>query len=202
MVGAGYGRVKIVTPMTEAIRVIDELIARGQLSGTPPLQTYQNVANVVDREAENRSKHGAANYEEIRINDVAKELQSAGLANENFDASEIIRIYDILTHDLNGPTNTTNTVNTMSTAFNYELRNQPDLTTTLAFSNYSGDETVANPNSTDTSLLVGLRYQLNKDRTSVQGRNEKPAPVALLLTDNRLWQPQQPCSAQRCPIQA
>ena len=51
-------------------------------------------------------------------------------------------------------------MNTLSTAFIYELRNQLDFTTTLALSNYSGDETLGNPNGTDTSLFVGLRYRL------------------------------------------
>jgi len=252
ILGVGYGRVRNVTPMAKSIRVIEELISRGSLTGAPSLQVYQNVANIIDREPEYRSKHGAADYEEVWINDIAKELQDSGLTDENFEASEIIRIYDILTrerisvrkvgwkvrggvgyvfrsfdgnsdsdpalelgaeyhhplsnqtqfsneaimttilasgdqsynfrnvmsltheiddridwenawtltHDINGPTDTTNTVNTLSTAFIYELRNQLDFTTTLAVSNYSGDETVANPNGTDTSLFLGLRYRL------------------------------------------
>jgi len=252
ILGAGYGRVKNVTPMAKAIRVIEELINRGQLNGTPGLEVYQKVANIIDRESEYRSQYGAADYEEVWINDVAKELQSSGLTNENFEAAEIIRIYDmltrerisvrkvgwkvrggvgyvfrtfdgnsdsdpalelgaeyhyplsnktqfsnegvlttilasgdqsyklrnvmsltheiddrvdwenawILTHDINGPTDTTTTVNTLSTAFIYELRNQLDFTTTLAVSNYSGDEAIANPNGTDTSLFLGIRYRL------------------------------------------
>ena len=251
ILGAGYGRVKNVTPMAKSIRVIEELMARGSLTGAPSLQVYQNVANIIDREPEYRSKHGAADYEEVWINDIAKELQSSGMTAANFEASEIIRMYDILTrerisvrkvgwkvragvgyvfrsfdgssdsdpalelgaeyhlplsnqtqfsneavmttilasgdqsynfrnvmsltheiddridwenawtltHDINGPTDTTNTVNTLSTAFIYELRNQLDFTTTLALSNYSGDETLGNPNGTDTSLFVGLRYR-------------------------------------------
>ena len=65
-----------------------------------------------------------------------------------------------LTHNVDGPSDTNNTVNTLSTAFIYELRNELDLTTTLAVSNYSGDETLANPNGTDTSLFFGIRYRL------------------------------------------
>ena len=252
IVGAGYGRVVNVTPMAKSIRVIEELMQRGQLSSEPQLATYQAVANIIDRESEYRSKHGAADYEEIWVDDIAKEIQSSGLTGENFDAAEIIRIYTILTreristrktgwkvrggvgyvfrsfdgdsdsdpalelgaeyhyplsnqtqfsneavlttilasgdqsyvlrnvmtltheiddridwenawtltHDINGPSDTTNTVNTLSTAFIYELRNELDLTTTLALSNYSGDETATNPNGTDTSLFVGLRYRL------------------------------------------
>lgn len=65
-----------------------------------------------------------------------------------------------LTYDVNGPTDTQKTVNTVSTAFIYELRNQLDFAATLALSNYSGEESVASPNGTDTSLFLGLRYRL------------------------------------------
>lgn len=252
ILGAGYGRVVNVTPMARSIRVIEELMARGQLSSEPSLATYQAVANLIDREPEYRSKYGADDYEEIWVNDIAKEIQSSGLTGENFDAAEVIRIYTILTreristrrtgwkvrggvgyvfrsfdgdsdsdpavefgaeyhhplsnrtqfsdeatlttilasgdqsytlrnimtltheiddrvdwenawiltHAINGPTDTSNTVNTLSTAFIYELRNQLDFTTTLAVTNYSGDETVGNPNGTDTSLFLGIRYRL------------------------------------------
>jgi hypothetical protein len=213
---------------------------------------YQRVANIIDREAEYQSRHGLAEYQEIWINDIASELQSAGIPAGSLEAADVIRIDDILTreristrrdgwkvraglgyvfrsfdgdsdsdpalelgaeyhypisnrtqfsdeavlttivgddddsytlrnvlsltheiddridwenawtltYDKNGPTNTDTTINTLSTALFYELRNQLDLTTTLAVSNYAGDETVANPNGTDTSLFVGLRYRL------------------------------------------
>ncbi|MEZ5652158.1 MAG: DUF481 domain-containing protein [Burkholderiaceae bacterium] len=252
ILGLGYGRVVNVTPMAKAIRVVEELRMRGQLTSEPSLDVYQRVANIIDRESEYRSRHGAADYQEIWISDIAKELQTAGGAAQTLDAAEIIRIDDILTreristrrvgwkvraglgyvfrsfsgdsnsdpalelgaeyhyplsnrtqfsdeavlttivndnddsytlrnvmsltheiadrvdwenawtltYDKNGPTGTATTVNTVSTALFYELRNQLDLTTTLALSNYSGDETVASPNGTDTSLFVGLRYRL------------------------------------------
>lgn len=253
ILGVGYGRVVNVTPMAKAIRVVEELMTRGALPGEPPLGVYQRVANIIDREAEYRSRHGAADYQEVWISDIARELQAAGAGGaEALAAAEVIRIDDILTreristrrvgwkvraglgyvfrsfdgdddsdpalelgaeyhyplsnrtqfsneailttivnddddsytlrnvlsltheiddridwenawsltYDKNGPTDTATTVNTLSTAFFYELRNQLDLTTTLAVSDYSGDETLASPNGTDTSLFVGLRYRL------------------------------------------
>ena len=252
ILGIGYGRVVNVTPMAKAIRVVEELMMRGQLTSEPPLAVYQRVANIIDREAEYQSRHGLAEYQEIWINDIASELQSAGIPAGSLEAADVIRIDDILTreristrrdgwkvraglgyvfrsfdgdsdsdpalelgaeyhypisnrtqfsdeavlttivgddddsytlrnvlsltheiddridwenawtltYDKNGPTNTDTTINTLSTALFYELRNQLDLTTTLAVSNYAGDETVANPNGTDTSLFVGLRYRL------------------------------------------
>ncbi len=250
--GLGYGRVVNVTPMARSIRIIEELMKRGQLTSEPPLSVYQEVADIIDRESEYRSKHGAADYQEIWINDISKAILGSGLTTEKFDAAQIIRVYDILTreristrkvgwkvrgglgyvfrsfdgnsdsdpalelgaeyhyplsnqtqfsneavlttilnnddtsytvrnvmtltHEIddridwenawtltyenNGPTNTDTTVNTLSTAFIYRLRNSLDLTTTLAFSNYAGNETASNPNGTDTSLFVGLRYRL------------------------------------------
>ena len=228
------------------------LMDRGQLTSEPSLEIYQNVANIIDRESEYRSKFGAADYEEEWVNDISQELESSGLTSDSYDAGDVIRVYDILTreristrrtgwkvraglgyvfrsfdgnddsdpaleigaeyhhplsnqtqfsnealfttilnnddesytfrnimsltheiddridwenawtltHDKNGPTNTETTVNTLSTAFIYDLRNQLDFTTTLAASNYSGDETIANPDGTDVSLFVGLRYRL------------------------------------------
>jgi hypothetical protein len=65
-----------------------------------------------------------------------------------------------LTHDVNGPSDTRNTVNTLSTGLIYQLRNQLDLTGTLAVSNYSGDQSLKNPNGTDTAFFVGVRYRL------------------------------------------
>jgi len=250
--GLGYGRVTNVTPMARAIRVIEELMFRGQLAEEPPLAIYQQVANIIDREAEYRSRHGAADYEEFWVRDIAAELQSSGLTSADFDAGDIIRMYDILTrerisvrrygwkvraglgyvfrsfdgdsnsdpalelaaeyhhpfnnqtqfsneavfttiindgdesysfrnvmsltfevddridwenawtltHDKDGPSSTETTINTLSTAFIYELRNQLDFTTTLAVSNYAGDDSISNPDGTDTSLFVGLRYRL------------------------------------------
>mgnify|MGYP003627286022 FL=1 len=240
-----------VTPMAKAIRVIEELIERGQLAGQPPLAVYQRVANIIDRESEFRSKHGAADYEEFWINDVVTELQNSGVASPTFDAGDVIRVYEILTreristrkvgwkvragvgyvfqtfdgdsdsdpalelgaeyhyplsnqtqfsdealmttlidsdssynfrnvmsltheiddridwenawtlsHAYEATADVRNTVNTISSTFIYELRNQLDLTTTLAFSNYSGSESLADPNGTDTSLFVGVRYRL------------------------------------------
>lgn len=245
--GAGYGRVVNVTPMAKAIRLVEELQSMGRLKAAPSRAEYQNVANIIEREAEYRSKHGAADYTKVWINDIAGVLGLTG----KMDARDVIAMNEVLvteristrkkgwkvrgglgyvassfnglsdndpaielaaeyhypvdnltqfsdvatltsvlnststyqlrnamsltyeldkrldwenswtlTHDVNGPSNTTNTVNTVSTGLIYELRNQLDLTGTLAFSNYSGDQSVGNPNGTDTAFFVGVRYRL------------------------------------------
>ena len=248
--GVGYGRVKNVTPMARAIRVVEELQTYNLLKVSPTRAQYQQMANIIERESEYRSKFGATDYTKEWINDIASALglgtQAGGLA-----ARDVIAIYEVLTnqnvstrkvgwnvraglgyqsnkfsgltrddpaillgaeyhlpidnktqfsnvarvtsvlnststyqlrndmtltyeldsrldwqngwtltHDANGPTNTSSTVNTLSTGLVYQLRNQLDLTGTLSFSNYSGDQTLANPNGTDTALFVGVRYRL------------------------------------------
>lgn len=98
-VGVGYGRVKNVTPMATAIRVIEELMSRGELTRAPALSVYQEVANIIDLEPTYFSKYGAAEYIEIWIADVANALQTSGQATDKFEAAEIIRIYEILTRE-------------------------------------------------------------------------------------------------------
>ncbi|AOW13536.1 hypothetical protein LPB72_11010 [Hydrogenophaga crassostreae] len=249
--GAGYGRVKNVTPMAKAIRVVEELQSLNRLKDAPSRAEYQAAANIVDREDEYRSKFGAADYTKEWINDIAKALDVTAKTGGQLDARDVIAIYDVLTneristrkvgwkvraglgyqsssfngitdndpavelgaeyhypldnltqfsnvasltsvlnnsstyllrnamsltyeldrrldwengwtmtHDVNGPSSTKSTVNTLSTGLIYELRNQLDLTGTLAVSNYSGDQSIANPNGTDTALFVGVRYRL------------------------------------------
>lgn len=249
--GAGYGRVKNVTPMAKAIRVVEELQSINRLKEAPTCAEYQKAANIIDREDEYRSKFGAADYKKEWINDIAKALDVSGKTGGQLDARDVLSIYDVLTyeristrkvgwkvraglgyvassfngitdndpavevgaeyhyplsnltqfsnvanltsvlnnsstyllrnamtltheldsrldwengwtltHDVNGPSSTKSTVNTLSTGLIYQLRNQLDLTGTLAVSNYSGDESVGNPNGTDTALFIGVRYRL------------------------------------------
>ncbi len=249
--GAGYGRVKNVTPMAKAIRVVEELQSLNRLKDSPTRAEYQKVANIIDREDEYRSKFGTADYKKEWINDIANALSISDKSGGQLDGRDIVSIYDVLTyelistrkvgwkvrgglgyvassfngltdddpavelgaeyhyplsnltqfsnvanlttvlnnsstyllrnamtltheldsrldwengwtltHDVNGPSSTKSTVNTLSTGLIYQLRNQLDLTGTLAVSNYSGDESVGNPNGTDTALFIGVRYRL------------------------------------------
>lgn len=63
-------------------------------------------------------------------------------------------------YDRNGPTKTNATVNTLATAFIYSLTNSLDATATFALSHFGGDATLGNPNGTDRSLFLGIRYRL------------------------------------------
>ncbi|WP_418318112.1 DUF481 domain-containing protein [Piscinibacter sakaiensis] len=251
-VGVGYGRVTNVTPMARAIRIIEELTMRGRMTGSPALGVYQRVAEVVDRESEFRSRYGARDYEQYWVQAIADALKAGGTMAPNFDAADVLKIYQIvtreristrkvgwkvragvgyvfrtfdgrsdsdpalevvgeyyyplsnrtqfneiatfntilnnndnsytlrnvmsLTHEVsdridwenawtynyerNGPTKTNSTVNALSTAFIYSLTNSLDATATYTVAKYGGDQTLANPNGSDQSLFLGIRYRL------------------------------------------
>ncbi len=251
-VGVGYGRVINVTPMAKSIRIVEELLARGRMTREPALATYQRVADIVDRESEFRSRHGAKDYEQFWVQAISDALVAGGTMVPGFGAADVLKIYQIvtreristrkvgwkvragvgyvfrtfngksdddpvlevvgeyyyplsnrtqfneiatfntalnsgdrsytlrndmsLTHEVddridwenswildynrNGPTKTSSTVNTLSTAFIYSLTNSLDATATFAVSKYTGAQTLANPNGSDRSLFLGLRYRL------------------------------------------
>lgn len=52
------------------------------------------------------------------------------------------------------------TTNTLSSTFIYELSNQLDFTTTARVANVNGSSDASNPDGTDRSLLMGVRYRL------------------------------------------
>ncbi|MEZ5741970.1 MAG: DUF481 domain-containing protein [Burkholderiaceae bacterium] len=251
-VGAGYGRVTNVTPMAKALRLLQELGERGQLTGPADLATHQTVAEIVEREAEYRSKYGADDYIEKWVQDIADAIAASGAAPQKLRAADVLKMADILrneristrktgwkvraglgyvfrsfdgdsgsdpaleagaeyhralsnrtqfsndarlttilndddssyklrnvmslTHEIdsridwenswifdyskNGPTSTNATVNTVSSTFYYELANALDLSATLSVADYSGDETLGNPNGVDTAFFMGVRYRL------------------------------------------
>ena len=98
-VGVGYGRVVNVTPMARSIRIIEELRENGFLKADPSNAVYQKVANIIDREAEYRSKHGAADYEQYWVQDIQSAIESSRLVNGKLNARAILKSYDVLTQE-------------------------------------------------------------------------------------------------------
>ncbi len=92
-VGVGYGRVVNVTPMARAIRVIQALRRKGTLQSDPSNDTYQAVAEIIAKEDQYRSRHGAKNYNQYWIGDMEKAL------NTTLGAPGVIRAYDVLTQE-------------------------------------------------------------------------------------------------------
>ncbi|MEZ5478908.1 MAG: DUF481 domain-containing protein [Thiolinea sp.] len=96
-VGVGYGRVVNVTPMAKAMRVIDELAAMGVLQAKPDKTVYQQMANIIDREGEYRSRYGfQENYELKWISDVLAVLQNNGATNGPVSAAGTLKVRDVL----------------------------------------------------------------------------------------------------------
>ena len=97
--GLGYGRVVNVTPMARSIRIIEELNKNGFLNSDPSDAVYRQVAQIIEKEAEYRSKHGAANYEQYWVQDIQSALQASGAVNGSLNARAILKSYDVLTNE-------------------------------------------------------------------------------------------------------
>ena len=98
-VGLGYGRVVNVTPMAKAIRLMEALRAQGALKADPSKATYQQVANIISRESEYKSKFGAASYDQHWITDIEKALASSGQIQGTMSAGAVIKTSDVLQNE-------------------------------------------------------------------------------------------------------
>ena len=92
-VGLGYGRVVNATPMAKTIRVIEELQERGLLKGSVSRATYQNVAQIIAREPEYRSRYGSADYAEYWVEEIGKALGTT------LGPRGAIKSYDVLVNE-------------------------------------------------------------------------------------------------------
>lgn len=94
-IGVGYGRVTNVTPMAKAIRVMDELVSRNVLRGKPSVGVYQDVARIIAKENEYRSRYGSKDYPIKWISDIESVIKQSGLVN-NFGATGTLKVRDVL----------------------------------------------------------------------------------------------------------
>lgn len=94
-VGVGYGRVTNVTPMAKAIRVMDELVRRNVLRSKPAVGVYQDVARIIAKENEYRSRYGSKDYPIKWISDIEAVIKQSGLIN-NFGATGTLKVRDVL----------------------------------------------------------------------------------------------------------
>ena len=98
-VGVGYGRVVNVTPMARSIRIVEELRENGFLKADPSKATYLKIAQIIEKEAEYRSKHGAADYEQYWVQDIQSALEASRLVKGKLNARAILSAYDVLTQE-------------------------------------------------------------------------------------------------------
>jgi hypothetical protein len=98
--GAGYGRVINATPLAEVLRVVEELRRYNLLAKEPSDQTYLDMATVVAREEEYKSKFGFVDYKMYWIDELEKILQKAGvLKNNTLGTIGIIKTQDVLINE-------------------------------------------------------------------------------------------------------
>jgi len=91
--GLGYGRVVNLTPMARSIRVVEALRQNGSLGADPSHAKYQDIASIIAKEAQYRSKFGAKDYVQHWVADIEKVLgQSVG-------AKGAIKSYDVLSNE-------------------------------------------------------------------------------------------------------
>jgi hypothetical protein len=78
-IGIGYGRVINATPLARLLRVEDELREHGIVLGRISDLEYLDMARIVAREDEFRSRYGTDEYKAYWFEAVEKQLQSAGV---------------------------------------------------------------------------------------------------------------------------
>ena len=94
-VGVGYGRVVNVTPMARSIRLVDALQQKGILNADLTTAEYNQVAHVIARESEYRSRYGSVDYNQYWIADIERALNKTGKVR-GLGAVGILKTNDVL----------------------------------------------------------------------------------------------------------
>jgi len=94
-VGVGYGRIINVTPMARSIRLVEALHQKGLLNADLSTAEYNQVAHVIARESEYRSRHGGNDYTQYWIADIERVLNKTGKVRA-LGAAGILKANDVL----------------------------------------------------------------------------------------------------------
>lgn len=97
--GLGYGRVVNVTPMAQAIRLVEALRDKNKLAGDLTKEEYNQLANVIAKESEYSSKYGAADYQQNWVADMEAVMKASGKVNGELGAAGILKAYDVLVNE-------------------------------------------------------------------------------------------------------
>ncbi|MGB3916757.1 DUF481 domain-containing protein [Thiothrix litoralis] len=97
--GVGYGRVVNVTPMAQAMRLVEALRDKNKLSGDLSKAEYNQIANIIAKESEYRAKYGAADYQQNWIADMEAVMKASGKTNGELGAVGILKSYDVLVNE-------------------------------------------------------------------------------------------------------
>lgn len=98
-VGVGYGRVVNVTPMAQAIRLVEALTDKKRLTGSLTKAEYNQVANIIAKETEYLTKYGAVDYQQYWMADIEKVLQATGKTSGELGAVGILKARDVLVNE-------------------------------------------------------------------------------------------------------
>jgi hypothetical protein len=95
--GIGYGRVINATPLADVLRFVEELMAYGVLTREPSDQTYLELAAIVARETEFKSRYGLSDYEQHWFDEMETILQKAGLLKDKkLGAVGVLKMHQVL----------------------------------------------------------------------------------------------------------
>jgi hypothetical protein len=95
--GAGYGRTINATVLKQAIRMNEDFLKYGVIKSDLPDEALLDLAAVIDREAEFRSKHGNIEYRKYWYEEMEKIIRDSGmLSGDSLGAIGILRIQEVL----------------------------------------------------------------------------------------------------------
>lgn len=96
-VGMGYGRVIDATVLAKAMRIVDELIKYKVIENQPSTKGYIDLAQVIDKEGEYKSKYGSSEYKKYWYEDMEAIFNKEMLIPEgSLHALGIIRLQEVL----------------------------------------------------------------------------------------------------------
>ncbi len=95
--GMGYGRVIDATVLAKAMRIVDELIKYEVINSQPTTQGYIDLAQVIDKEGEYKSRYGNTEYKKYWYEDMEAVFNNEMLIPEgSLHALGIIRLQEVL----------------------------------------------------------------------------------------------------------
>ncbi|MGQ7844151.1 hypothetical protein ACUNV4_06730 [Granulosicoccus sp. 3-233] len=95
--GVGYGRVWNATPLAKALRIQEALESRSLLRSELSDDSLMQLAAIIGRESEYRSREGASEYRGVWYSDMESVLvESGALVNEQLSALAVVELDDVL----------------------------------------------------------------------------------------------------------
>ncbi len=95
--GVGYGRVWNATPLAKALRIQEALSSRALMASDLNDDSLMQLAAIIGRESEYRSREGADDYRGVWYSDMESVLlESGALVNNKLSALAVVELDDVL----------------------------------------------------------------------------------------------------------